>query len=178
MINSRTLARPYARAAFEFASTANNVDAWLVMLDLSSHVVHQEPVIRKLKDPTLGAKEKAELLIALLADKVDESFSNFIKLLGEHERLTLLPVICELYCSYKLEADHVVDVEIETAYKLDDTQLQTITAALSKRLDRTVKATQTVNAALIGGITIHAGDMVIDSSIRGRLNQLTDAMNS
>lgn len=178
MINTHTLARPYARAAFEFAKAANQVDAWFTMLELAACALEQPVVVQELGKPTLTRKNKSELLISLLAGKVDDAFGNFLHVVGEHNRLSLLPTICELYESYKLEAERVVDVEVETAYELDAEQLQKITAALSKRLERTVKAKQTVNAALIGGLTIRAGDLVIDSSVRGRLDKLAEALNS
>lgn len=178
MINTHTLARPFARAAFEFAKTANQVDAWFTMLELAACALEQPVVVQELGKPTLTRAHKADLLSNLLAGKIDETFSNFLHIVGEHDRLSLLPTICELYKDYKLEAERVVDAEIETAFELSDEQLQKITAALSKRLERTVKAKQTVNAALIGGLTIRAGDLVIDSSVRGRLDKLAEAMNS
>ncbi len=178
MINTHTLARPYARAAFEFAKSANQVNAWLTMLELAACALEQPTVVQQLGKPTLTRAHKADLLVNLLASNIDESFSNFLQLLGENDRLALLPTICELYQEYKLEDERVVDVEVETAYELSEEQLQKITAALSKRLERTVQAKQTVNAALIGGLTIRAGDLVIDSSVRGRLDKLAEAMNS
>lgn len=178
MINTQTLARPYAKAAFEFAKEADQTSQWFTMLELAACTLEQPVVVQELGKPTLTHAHKADLLIDLLAGKVDTSFANFLHVLGEHDRLSLLPAINELYKGYKLEAERVVDVEVETAYELNDEQLQKITAALSKRLERTVKAKQTVNTALIGGLTIRAGDLVIDSSVRGRLNKLTEIMNS
>lgn len=178
MINTHTLARPYARAAFEFAKSANQVNAWLTMLELAACAIEQPTVVQQLGKPTLTRAHKADLLTNLLASDIDESFSNFLQLLGENDRLALLPTICELFKAYQLEDERIVDVEVETAYELSEEQLQKITAALSKRLERTVQAKQTVNAALIGGLTIRAGDLVIDSSVRGRLDKLAEAMNS
>lgn len=178
MINTHTLARPYARAAFEFAKEANQVDAWFTMLELAACALEQPIVVQELGKPTLTRARKADLLINLLASNIDTSFGNFLHALGEHDRLSLLPTVCELFEAYKLEAERVVDVEVETAFELSADQLQKITSALSKRLDRTVQAKQTVNAALIGGLTIRAGDLVIDSSVRGRLDKLAEAMNS
>lgn len=178
MINTQTLARPYAKAAFEFAEEAAQTPQWFTMLELAACALEQAVVVQELGKPTLTRAHKADWLIDLLVGKIDDSFSNFLHVLGEHDRLSLLPAISELYNSYKLEAERVVDVEVETAYELNDEQLQKITAALSKRLDRTVNTKQTVNTALIGGLTIRAGDLVIDSSVRGRLNKLTEIMNS
>ena len=178
MTNTHTLARPYAKAAFAFAKKANQVDAWFTMLELAACALEQPKVVLELGKPTLTRVNKANFLIELLVNKIDDSFSNFINLLSEHDRLALLPTICEFFTVYKLEAERTIDIEVETAFELSNEQLQKITAALSKRLDRTVQAKQTVNSALIGGLTIRAGDLVIDSSVRGRLDKLAEAMNS
>ncbi len=178
MINTHTLARPYAKAAFEFAQQAKQIDAWFSALELATCALEQPVVVQELAKPTLTRTLKADFLIKLLAGKIDDSFANFLHVLGEHDRLSLLPAISDLYNTYKAEAERVVDVEIETAYELSNEQLEKITAALSKRLERTVNAKQTVNNALIGGLTIRAGDLVIDSSVRGRLNKLAEVMNS
>lgn len=178
MINTHTLARPYAKAAFAFAKEANQVDAWFTMLELAACALEQPTVVHELGKPTLTRVNKANFLIGLLVNKIDDSFSNFIQLLSEHDRLTLLPTIREFFTVYKLEAERTLDIDVETAFELSNEQLQKITAALSKRLNRTVQAKQTVNSALIGGLTIRAGDLVIDSSVRGRLDKLAEAMNS
>lgn len=178
MINNHTLARPYARAAFEFAKNANQVDTWFSMLKAAAYVLEQPTVVLELGKPTLTHAQKANFLANLLAGNVDDSFSNFLYVLGDNGRLSLLPTLCELFEDYKLEAERIVDVEVETAFTLSEEQLQKITNALSKRLDRTVQAKQTVNSALIAGLMIRAGDLVIDSSVRGRLDKLAEAMNS
>lgn len=178
MINSQTLARPYAKAAFEFAQQAKQTDAWFSALELATRALEQSIVVQELAKPTLTRALKADFLINLLAGKIDASFANFLRILGEHDRLALIPAIFDLYHTYKAQAERVIDVQIETAYKLTDDQLEKITVALSKRLDRTINAKQIVNNALIGGLTIKAGDLVIDSSVRGRLNKLAEVMNS
>lgn len=63
-------------------------------------------------------------------------------------------------------------------FELNAEQLQTLAAALSKRLDRTVQPKPVVNPALIGGVVIRAGDLVIDGSVRGKLNKLAEALKS
>ena len=92
--------------------------------------------------------------------------------------MTLLPTVQEIFEAVKAEANRTVEVEVQSAFELSAEQLQTLAAALSKRLDRTVEPKATVNPALIGGLHIRAGDLVIDGSIRGRLNKLAEALKS
>jgi F-type H+-transporting ATPase subunit delta len=178
MINTQTLARPYAKAAFEFASKAGRVDAWSGMLGLAAVAVEVPNVAEQLKNPRLTSESKVQMLVKLFSNDVDEAFRNFVTTLGDNDRLDVLPMIRELFEELKAEAEKTLDVEVQTAYELTPAQLQTLAAALSKRLDRTVNPQQVVNPALIGGVVIRAGDVVVDGSVRGKLSQLAESLKS
>ena len=178
MINTQTLARPYAKAAFEFASKAGRVDAWLGMLSLAAVAVDVPQVAELLKNPRLTSVSKVQTLVQLFGSDIDEAFRNFVTTLGDNDRLDVLPTIRELFEELKAEAEKTLDVEVQTAYELNPVQLQTLAAALSKRLDRTVNPQQVVNPALIGGVVIRAGDVVVDGSVRGKLSQLAESLKS
>ncbi|MDM7857518.1 F0F1 ATP synthase subunit delta [Thiopseudomonas acetoxidans] len=178
MSNSNTLARPYAKAAFEYAATASKEEAWSNMLSFAATAVAQAEVVKQLGNPELNKKGKVTFLIQLCEGNVDNEFSNFLHLLGENDRLTLLPTIYEIFTELKADKNRSLDVEVESAFELSAAQLKTLAAALSKRLDRTVHPKATVNPALIGGLHIRAGDLVIDGSIRGKLNKLAEALKS
>lgn len=178
MATINTLARPYAKAAFEFAGAAKQADAWSNMLALAAAFVESPEVIAQLRNPALTSERKAQLLAELCAERIDESFCNFVMALGENDRLEVLPTVRDQFELLKAEAERSIEVEIETAHELSAEQLQTLAAALSKRLDRTVQPTPVINPALIGGLIIRAGDLVIDGSVRGKLNQLAEALKS
>ena len=178
MINTQTLARPYAKAAFEFASAAGRIDAWSGMLSLAAVAVEVPQVAELLKNPRLTSESKVQALVQLFGSDIDEAFRNFVSTLGDNDRLDVLPTIRELFEELKAEAEKTLDVEVQTAFELTPAQLQTLAAALSKRLDRTVNPQQVVNPALIGGVVIRAGDVVVDGSVRGKLSQLAESLKS
>ncbi|HBS80760.1 MAG: F0F1 ATP synthase subunit delta [Pseudomonas sp.] len=178
MINTQTLARPYAKAAFEFASAAGRIDAWSGMLSLAAVAVDVPQVTELLKNPRLTSESKVQTLVQLFGSDIDEAFRNFVSTLGDNDRLDVLPTIRELFEELKAEAEKTLDVEVQTAFELTSVQLQTLAAALSKRLDRTVNPQQVVNPALIGGVVIRAGDVVVDGSVRGKLSQLAESLKS
>ncbi|WP_415845958.1 F0F1 ATP synthase subunit delta [Stutzerimonas zhaodongensis] len=178
MINTQTLARPYAKAAFEFASAAGRIDAWSGMLSLAAVAVDVPRVAELLKNPRLTSESKVKTLVQLFGSDIDEAFRNFVSTLGDNDRLDVLPMIRELFEELKAEAEKTLDVEVQTAFELTPAQLQTLAAALSKRLDRTVNPQQVVNPALIGGVVIRAGDVVVDGSVRGKLSQLAESLKS
>lgn len=178
MINTQTLARPYAKAAFEFASAAGTTESWSKMLNLAAIAVEVPEVAALLNDPRLTSESKVQGLVRLLGDDADEAFRNYVQTLGENDRLSVLPTVWELYEDIKAQAEKTLEAEVETAFELSNAQLQTLAAALSKRLDRTVNLQQAVNPALIGGVLIRAGDVVVDGSVRGKLSQLAESLKS
>lgn len=177
MINTQTLARPYAKAAFEFARASGKADAWSAMLNLAAVAVEVPEVEALLKDPRLTSESKVQSVVRLFGSDIDEAFRNFVLTMGENDRLDVLPTV-QLYEELKADAEKTLEAQVETAFELGTEQLNTLAAALSKRLDRTVNLQQVVNPALIGGVVIRAGDVVVDGSVRGKLSQLAESLKS
>jgi F-type H+-transporting ATPase subunit delta len=178
MAESITLARPYANAAFEVAAVDNALAQWSLMLKMLAALTSQAKISELLKSPALTAEKLSEALLLICGDSVSSKGSNLVRLLAENRRLVLLPQISELFDALKDAREKSIDVEISSAYALSDAVVASLTAALEKRLDRTVKLHRTVNKQLIGGVVIRAGDTVIDSSVRGKLNKLAESLSS
>ncbi len=178
MATINTLARPYAKAAFEFASSANALDAWSGMLALAAAAVEDDDFAQRMRNPGLTDERKADDLLMVCEGHIDDGFGNYVRTLSDHDRLPLIPVIAELYEQHKAEHDRRIAVEVESAFELSDDQQKTLATALTTRLDRTVTPHVTINPALIGGVLIRAGDLVIDGSVRGKLNKLAEALKS
>ena len=179
MAELTTIARPYAKAAFRFAQEHDAFTKWESMLGLAAAVAEAPAMQDYLRQPSLGAKQKAEAFIDVCgADALDDDGRNFITLLAENDRLAVLPVIFSLFHALVAEQQAIVDAEILSAYELDEKEVERLVASLKQRLGREVRATSTVDASLLGGIVIRAGDTVIDGSVRGRLARLAEQMNS
>lgn len=177
MADSITIARPYAKAAFEFAVEHNNIDEWRKMLLFTSEV-SQDEQIQSLLTSDMKPESIANLFIAVCQDVLNEYGNNFIKVMAENKRLALLPEVFSLFQQYYLERESVADVDIISATALTKEQLNKIAAAVEKRLLRKVNLMCHIDPSVIAGFIIRTGDMVIDSSIRGRLNRLSDALQS
>lgn len=178
MAESITLARPYAKAAFEVALAANELSAWSQALSLLANVAASEQVRLHLLSPALTAAQQAETLINLCGDELSPKVHKLINVLAENKRLTLLGEISELFEALKAAQEKTVDVELSTAFELNQEVVNKITQALKTRLNREIKLLTRVDKNLIGGAVIRAGDTVIDSSVRGKLTKLAEAMNS
>jgi F-type H+-transporting ATPase subunit delta len=178
MAELSTLARPYARAAFEYARDKSALSDWSTELQTAAAVVQNEVVASVLGNPSYTAEQLAATLVELCGDSLQEDARNFIKVLASNKRLPLLPEISGLFDEYKATQEKRIDVNVVSAYELSGEIEQTLAEVLSKKLEREVKVDTSVDQNLIGGVLIRAGDLVIDGSVRGQLSKLADAMNS
>ena len=167
-----TLARPYAKAAFAYASEQNATDVWSNALQVLSAAVQDEAFSAYLNRPELTPAEQVGLFAKVLGEDQTTAVSNFLTLLAENGRLTLLPEIEAEYEQLKAQNTNTIDVVIESAFPVDATQELVLTHALKKRFNAEVKATVVVNPALIAGVVIRAGDQVIDDSALNKLEKM------
>ncbi|MBB2494273.1 F0F1 ATP synthase subunit delta [Aquipseudomonas ullengensis] len=178
MAELTTLARPYAKAAFEHAQAHQQLASWSAMLGLAAAVSQDDTLQRVLKAPRLTSTEKATTFIDVCGDKFDAQARNFISVVAENGRLDLLPEIAAEFDLYKAEQEKLVDVEVTSAFALSTEQQDKLAKVLSARLSREVRLHATEDATLIGGVVIRAGDLVIDGSVRGKIAKLAEALKS
>jgi F-type H+-transporting ATPase subunit delta len=178
MAELSTLARPYARAAFEYASSENALTEWLSELQLVSVVVADTEVKNLLSDPSLTSDRQADVFIALFGDELGDSRKRFLHVLAENRRLGLAPNILTQFAQLKALREQSVDVEMVSPFEVPDAVRDRIAQALSKRLERDVVVSTSIDSSLLGGVLIRAGDLVIDGSVRGRLNKLAEALTN
>lgn len=174
MSQALTLARPYARAAFSLARDAGALPAWSDALAFAARMAADPQVAALLGNPKLT---QADVSTLLAPQEANETFGNFLGLLFENRRLSLLPEIAGLYDELRFEAERVVKAKVTSAVALPAAELETIKAALKKRFGRDVEVETAVDDSLIGGAVIAAGDVVIDGSIRGKLHRLDAALS-
>ncbi len=167
-----TIARPYAGAVFRHAVEFDKLMVWSDMLALLATVMQDQAMLNLVADPKLASTQKADLVLEIGGEHLSEEGGNLVKLLAENGRLTVLPEISKLYHHYKAEHDGAIDVEVATAYVLKPAQEKLLSNALQAKLGRVVNIHSRKDINLIGGFKLRAGDMVIDGSISGQLNQL------
>jgi F-type H+-transporting ATPase subunit delta len=131
-----------------------------------------------LNDPALTAEQKAQKLSDVCGDSLQDQARNFIAVLASNKRIALLPEIHSLFVQYKANQEKTVDVEVISAFDVADVTRDKLADVLGKKLEREVKVRTSTDSNLLGGVLIRAGDLVIDGSVRGRLNKLAEAMNS
>lgn len=178
MAELSTLARPYARAAFEYARDAGKLSQWQQELATTAAVAADDALATVLSDPGLTAQQQANTLIEVCGDSIGGEVKNFVSILADNKRLPLLPEIFEQYEQFKANQEKSVDVEVISAFDLADEMRDKLARGLGAKLEREVNVRTSTDSELLGGVLIRAGDLVIDGSVRGRLNKLAEAMNS
>ncbi|MFC6167515.1 F0F1 ATP synthase subunit delta [Acinetobacter terrestris] len=167
-----TLARPYAKAAFAFASEQGATDNWSNVLQVLSAAVQDEAFSAYLNRPELTPAEQVSVFAKVLGENQTQEVSNFLTLLADNDRLALLPEIETEYELLKSQNNNTVDVVIESAFPVTSVQEQLLVQALEKKFNAAVNVTVEVNPALIAGVVIRAGDQVIDDSALNKLEKM------
>src|SRR6185436_15900535 len=159
-----TTARPYAKAVFALARKDNTLAATSVGLQRAATVAADPGVRPLLGSPHVTSAQLADLVNGIAG--LDEDGRNFISLLAQNRRLGFLPEIAALFEQMKAEVENAVDVEVIAA------------SALQKKLGRQVRLHTRVDGSLLGGAVLKAGDLVIDGSLKGRLDRLATELTA
>ncbi len=173
--NSKS-ARPYAIAAFKQAEQEGRTAEWAAMLD-QLVVVVSDPLMKGLiSNPNVGSAQLADLVIDVCGDTLSNTGCNFVRILCENRRLSIIHDIASAYHEARARQEKRADVVVSSAYELTPAEQNTINVAMTKRLGSRVDLRVEVDPSLIGGVVIRSGDTVLDASIRGRLEQLAQSV--
>ena len=142
MADNTTIARPYAQAIFDLAQENNALDIWADGLDIARSILADGAVIEFLSKPELLNKQKLNFICDLftafeqhsslfLGD--DKLATNFLKLLIENDRVSILPDVAAHFNVLKSNVENSVDVTVTSAVPLDEDQKIAMSEALKKR---------------------------------------------
>ena len=185
MADNNTIARPYAQALFEVAQADGLLTEVSESLAAGKALMSDGQVEDLLGTPTLTDDKRLEFLKGLFESAVgkgsvlaggNQKGENFLKLLIEYGRVAVLPEISDHFEVLKQNVENSIDVTVSSSTELSATQQQEISDALKKRFGRDVNLSTNVDENLIGGAVIRAGDVVIDGSLRARLEGLANAL--
>ena len=176
MIEPTTLARPYARAAFEHARAAGDLAAWQAALSELAAITAESKVAAAMRDPNQTAAQRAATLSGLAGDAVPLAVANLLAIMADNGRLSLLPEVAMLFDQLKQAVESTVAVHVTSAYPLSDAETQQLAKTMQEKLARSITLTSETDPSLLGGALIRADDLVIDGSVRGRLNKLAGTL--
>ncbi len=177
MAEKRTIARPYAQAVFDLAQKQQDLAKWSGVLALLATIAGDARMQSLINNPKVSDEQLRGIFFEIGGDQLDQQGKALVEVLIENRRLDTLPEIAELYEDYRAEAEKLVQAEVISAFPVSDEQQSAIAEALQRRLGREVSITGKTDPALIGGAIIRAGDLVIDGSVTGHLDRLSQTLS-
>lgn len=172
-----TAARPYAKAVFELATEEGSLQQWSEALSNLELIISDEGLEKVIDNPKITREQLADLVNGVAGDALDDKAQNLVKLLAENDRLTVVPELRAIFERLASESEGSVDATVVSAMELDDAQQAKLAASLAKKLGKEVKLHCSVDESLMGGVIVKAGDLVIDGSLKGRLEKMTSQLS-
>ena len=167
-----TIARPYAEAAFARARETNTVGAWTEGLELLAAVAEEPTMADQISNRNVPRERVRDLILDVGSGVLSDDMANLVRLLADNDRFAALPQIAVLFEDLKSRQQGMYQVHVLSAYPVSPDQQKELADAMKAKLGGDVELTVDEDASLIGGVQIHAGDLVIDGSVRGKLQQL------
>lgn len=177
MTNKITIARPYAKAIFAVALQDKTMPAWSALLKMAEMILQDKRVIVfLLQNPKVSLEEQYQWLEDICKPVLFADGQNLFKLLASRRRLELLPAIAQLFTAYCIEHEKTLAVHVKSASALTPAQQQQLVDALKQRLQRNITLECQIDETILGGTVIKANDLVIDDSVRSKLQRLAAAL--
>jgi F-type H+-transporting ATPase subunit delta len=124
----------------------------------------------------LSDTQRVSIFLSAVQPAVDKYFENFVALLTTNDRVLLLPQIAEQFEALKDKAEGVAQANITSAFPMSEDQISQLIALLEPKFGLKLKPHVTVDAALIGGVRVHVGDQVLDTSVQAQLVRMRDTL--
>lgn len=170
-----TLARPYAKAIFNYALAKNQLNNWAMLLHTLDIVIKQKNVINFIDNPATNMQQHVDLLLSPLTIVIDHELSaltNFIKILAKNKRLLLLSSINFLFIAMRSLYEQHLLVKVVSAIEITVEQQKLLKEKLTQKFTRQIELEIIIDKLLLGGAIIYVDDLVIDGSVREKLNKL------
>jgi F-type H+-transporting ATPase subunit delta len=178
MAELATIARPYAEALFKASSNGadlNSTVAWVEELA----AIAADPQLRQLADnPKVTVEQVLDVITGVARSALPDAARNFLRVIIENGRLDALPEVAVQFRGIVNRLNGSSDAIVYSAFPVEDTALNDISAALQKRFGRKLNLSVKIDASLIGGVRVVVGDEVLDTSVKARLEQMKAALTA
>lgn len=175
-METATLARPYARAAFELARDSHAMNDWSAYLTTAAALAADPRISVLGNDPHVDPRQLAIMHQPEgMAD--DAAFARFLAVMADNRRLSLLADVSELFEALRRADEHTLKARLTCAEQPLPEQVEAIRKALETRHNNSVNLEISVEPDMLGGAILDIDGQVIDGSVRARLHQLQTALS-
>ena len=172
MAEISTIARPYAVATYKLGKETKSLAKWSEMLAFAATVANDAQMQAYVQNPKVVASDLQTTFLKVCGDKLNEQGQNLIRVLVEYNRMSILPAIASAFEALKAQDEGTLDAQIIAASKPTGAEINDLLKRLEAKFGKKIEADVTIDAELIGGFKIIVGDTVIDSSVKGQLQNL------
>lgn len=167
-----SVATTYAEALYEAAVDADAVPQVAADVEAFADAVQESDDLRlALENPEIDSRAKASVLKAVDAD-ANPLVQNFLQVLVERGRIAEFLEIAEAFRERVARAEARLDVEAVTAIPLPDDLRERIVERLQAKTNATIELTESVDPDVVGGLVLRVGEVVVDGSVRNRIEEL------
>jgi F-type H+-transporting ATPase subunit delta len=172
-------ARRYAEAAFEIATRDGNTDQWLAELDRLAAALADEEVVRRLEDPEVSFDKRHDVFKLLFTDKpMIPQVYNLVGLMLRRRRLEMLADVAREFRRLYNKREGIFEAVATSAATLDEAEVAALRSRLEQMTGGRIDLSYRVDPQLLGGVQVRLGDLLIDGSVRGRLERLRGRLES
>jgi len=179
MAEFATVARPYAQALYQLGNETDGLSRWHDCLQLLAMTMQDTNVMSLYANPNFSVEQRVNFLSEICESQqfnLNRTESNFLKLLADNQRLSILPEIYTQYYDLQIKNTGYLAVEVISTYAIKPAQKKTLIEALEQRFNKKIELNVTIDRKILGGWVIRASGQVIDLSVRGRLAQLASTL--
>ncbi|AGF46613.1 F-type H+-transporting ATPase subunit delta [Candidatus Kinetoplastibacterium desouzaii TCC079E] len=178
MVDCSTVAKSYAEALFLVSKDDSSLDlnSWIDFLEEIVSLMSEDCFIQLMMNPGLEIVVKVNLLFEFLSLDINSKKYNFMLLLLEKNRFSLLPLILDSLKEIKNKKDGFSIAKVFTAFPIPDDLANRMLIIIENKFKLKLKMQILIDKSLIGGVVIIVGDKVLDMSMKNRLKKMQEAL--
>ena len=166
------IARVYADALFGAAQEAERLDEVHEQLDAFADAMNESHDMRVFFfSPYFSSAEKKEALKQIVSD-AEPTFQNFLELLADKHRMPAIFAIRRRFDELWAEARKRLEVTVTSAVGLDPKVVEEVGKEVERQTERDIDLETEVDPEILGGLVLRVGNMVLDASLRNKLERL------
>lgn len=176
MTDLTSIARPYAKAVFEFAQEHRQLANWSKLLEYLTQLTQDPVFIAFITNPATSTQQHSQILLAMLKQWKGTEISHaqsFVELLAHNKRILALPSLYSIFQELRADYEKTLTVHVVSFSPLSKEQATQLTNRLSTRLQRDITLAVTVDPSILGGAIIRAGNLVYDGSVKTQIKNLS-----
>jgi F-type H+-transporting ATPase subunit delta len=178
MARRKPAARRYAEAAFEVAERDDALEAWRKDLDTAAAVVGQERIGRALANPAIPLETRIATAEATFGRLVGPKVMNLLRLMLRRGRIQELPRLAAEFSRLDDARQGIARASVTSTLPLEPDEVAALKERLASSTDRRVELDLNVDPDLLGGLVVRLGDLLVDGSVRSRLERLRNRLVS